>query len=472
MSNAVSTLPDAAPADAGDVTPSREPAGSPAPSRRDFLARAGVGLGALSLAGGVAGLPLLDARAQAPVDRGQTTPGSGTGPGAQPPEVRFPPTEKPTERQEGQPTNPLPPDQRVGYCVIGLGRISLTELIPGMMQSKRSQLVAVMTGDPNKGRAIAQQFGLDPRRVYGYNEWDRLRDDRGVEAVYVGTPNALHAEHVVHAAGAGKHVLCEKPMATNVADAERMVRACAAAGRKLMIAYRIQYEPHNRQAMRMVRDSGPNRGPLGKITLIEMFNGQAQGDPTQWRQKLALAGGGSLPDVGVYCFNTARFLTGEEPVEIRAQLMDPKDDPRFREVEETVLWQMRFPSGTLANCACSYGTHQSRRYRVNGEDGWVEVDPAFAYEGLRMRQARAEGNAELVTTRELSQKSQFMREVDHFSQCVRENRQPYTPGEEGVQDHRVQAAIYESARTARPVTLAAVAGKDAFRGPPPQDTMS
>ncbi|GJG85812.1 glucose-fructose oxidoreductase [Gemmatimonadetes bacterium T265] len=470
MSDALSRSPDAAQAGAGDAS-----AVAPAidSSRRDFLAHAGAGLGALSIAGGA--LTLLDggtARAQAPVDRGQTTPGSGNGPGAQPPKVEFPPTQKSTERKEGGPPTPEPPDQRVGYCVIGLGRIALTQMIPGMGESKRSKLVAVMTGDPNKGRAVAAQYGLDPRRVYGYDEWDRLRDDRAVEAVYVATPNALHAEQVVRAAGAGKHVLCEKPMATNVADAERMVRACAAAGRRLMVAYRIQYEPHNRAAMRMVRDSGPGRGPLGKITLIEMANGQAQGDPTQWRQKLALAGGGALPDVGIYCFNTARFLTGEEPVEVRAQLVDPKDDPRFREVEETVVWSMRFPSGTLANCSTSYGIHQSRRYRVNGEDGWVEVDPAFSYDGLRMRAARAENGQERIAELPMSQKSQFAREADHFSQCVRENRQPYTPGEEGVQDHRVQAAIYEAARTGRPATLAAVAGKDAFRGPAPQEEMA
>jgi predicted dehydrogenase len=458
MSDAVLPSSDAAPADA--------PAAGA--TRRDFLARAGAGLGALSLAGGAIALRANDALAQAPVDRGQVTPGTGT----QPPKVQFPPTQKSTERREGQPSNPAPPDQRVGYCVIGLGRIALTEMIPGMAQSKQSKLVAVMTGDPEKGRAVAAQHGLDPRRVYGYGEWDRLRDDRAVEAVYVATPNALHAEQVVRAAGAGKHVLCEKPMTTNVADAERMVRACAAAGRKLMVAYRIQYEPHNRAAMRMVRDSGPGRGPLGRITLIEMANGQAQGDPTQWRQKLALAGGGSLPDVGIYCFNTARFLTGEEPVEVRAMVQTPAGDPRFREVEDTVLWSMRFPSGTVANCASSYGIHQSRRYRVCGEDGWVDLDPAFSYEGLRMRQARAENGQERIAELPMPQKSQFAREADHFSECVRENRQPYTPGEEGLQDHRVMAAIYEAARTGRPVTLAPVAGKDAFRGPAPQEEVA
>ena len=433
------------------------------PSRRTFLTN--VGAAALPLLGApLVGAPLV-ALAQSPVDRGQTTPGGGS----QPPAVRFPPTQKPSERREGQPPNPLPPDQRVDYCVIGLGRIALNQMIPAMQESKRSRLVAVMTGDPAKGRAVAAQYGLDPRRVYGYTEWDRLRADQQVEAVYVATPNALHADQVVRAAGAGKHVLCEKPMATNVADAERMVRACAAANRKLMVGYRIQYEPYNRQVMRMVRDSGPGRGPLGKVTFVEMVNTQAQGTPDQWRHKRALAGGGSLPDVGIYCYNTARFLLGEEPVEVRAQLSSTPNDPRFAEVEETVLWQMRFPSGTVVNCATSYGAHQSRRYRVSGEDGWAELDPAFAYAGLRMRTARAEGEAELVCERQVEQKSQFMREVDHFSQCVREDRRPYTPGEEAVQDQRVQDAIYRAAREGRPVELPAAAQRDAFRGPPPQE---
>ena len=442
-----------------------------APSRRAFLTN--VGAAAIPLLGApLVGGPLA-AFAQSPVDRGQTTPGAPPGAaGAQPPTVRFPPTQRPTERTEGQPPNPLPPDQRVGYCVIGLGRIALERMIPGMGESKRSRLAAVMTGDPAKGRAVAAQYGLDPRRVYGYGEWERLRADQQVEAVYVATPNAMHADQVVRAAGAGKHVLCEKPMATNLADAERMVRACAAAGRKLMVAYRVQYEPYNRQVMRMVRESGPGRGPLGKVTLVEMANTQAQGTPDQWRHRRALAGGGSLPDVGIYCYNTARFLLGEEPVEVRAQLYSTPGDPRFAEVEETVLWQMRFPSGALANCATSYGAHQSRRYRVSGEDGWAELDPAFAYAGLRMRTARAERDAELVAERQVEQKSQFTREVDHFSQCVREDRRPYTPGEEAVQDQRVQDAIYRAAREGRPVELPAVAQRDAFRGPPPQEEVA
>lgn len=448
------------------------PGAADAPSRRVFLSHVSAAalplLGAPVLGAPLLGVPLAGALAQSPVDRGQTTPGSG----AQPPAVRFPPTQKPTERREGQPPNPEPPDRRVGYCVIGLGRIALNEMIPGMMESKRSRLVAVMTGDPAKGRAVAQQYGLDPQRVYGYTEWDRLRADRLVEAVYVATPNSMHADQVVRAAGAGKHVLCEKPMATNLADAERMVRACAAAARKLMVAYRIQYEPHNRRAQQMVRASGPGRGPLGKVTFIEMVNTQAQGTPDQWRHRRALAGGGALPDIGIYCYNTARFLLGEEPVEVRAQQHTTPNDPRFTEVEETVLWQMRFPSGTLVNCSTSYGAHQARRYRVCGEDGWVELDPAFAYAGLRMREARAEGGAELVTERQIQQKNQFMLEVDHFSQCVREDRRPYTPGEEAVQDQRVQDAIYRSAREGRPVALEPVAGRDPFRGPPPQEEQS
>ena len=201
-----------------------------------------------------------------------------------------------------------------------------------------------------------------------------------------------------------------------------------------------------------------------------MVNNQNQGDPDHWRMKKALAGGGSLPDVGIYCYNTARFLTGEEPVEVRAMIQTPANDPRFREVEDTVLWQMRFPSGTVANCATSYSTHRSRRYRVNFEDGWAELDPGFAYRGLRLEIGRALGTNASREQRQLAeQPSQFAREIGHFSERLRAGQRPYTPGEEALQDQRVQDAIYRAAREGRAVTLPPGPTLDAFRGAPPTE---
>jgi predicted dehydrogenase len=380
--------------------------------------------------------------------------------------VRFPPIYAAGEQQDGPLANPDPPARRVGYAVVGLGRFGLGEIIPTLTgECKHSRLVALVTGDAAKGRTVAQQYGVPERSVYGYADYDRIANDPAIEVVYVALPNSMHAEYVVRGAKAGKHVFCEKPMATSVAECEQMIAACKQAGRELMVGYRIQYEPHNRLVQRMVRGR-----ELGQARLIEMVNNQNQGDPNHWRMKKALAGGGSLPDVGIYCYNTARFLTGEEPVEIRAMIQTPANDPRFREVEDTVLWQMRFPSGTVANCATSYSTHRSRRYRVNFEDGWAEMDPAFAYSGLRLEIGRALGTNASREQRQLAeQPSQFAREIDHFSERLRAGQRPYTPGEEALQDQRVQDAIYRAAREGRPVTLPPGPKLDAFRGAPPQE---
>ncbi len=219
-----------------------------------------------------------------------------------------------------------------------------------------------------------------------------------------------------------------------------MIDACRKADKKLMIAYRIQYEPNNRFMRQLVQSQ-----QYGPVKLIESVNGQTQGDPNQWRQKKALAGGGALPDVGLYCLNTTRFLTGEEPAEVYASLYSTPGDPRFAEVEESVTWQMRFPSGILSNNATSYGFHEDRRYRVHAVTGWFGLDPAYSYKGLQPELSYAQGKVEHREHPILGAKNQFALEMDHMAECVMQNKTPYTPGEEGLQDQRIMEAIYESA---------------------------
>ena len=252
-------------------------------------------------------------------------------------------------------------------------------------------------------------------------------------------------------------------MATSSADAQAMVDAMKAAGRKLMIAYRCQYEPTNREALRIVRS-----GELGPIRLIEATNGQNDLANGQWRQIRAMSGGGSLPDVGIYCLNAARFLTGEEPVEVTATLTRPKDDPRFREVEDVVAFTLRFPSGTMANLSCGYSYHESRRLRVHGAESWVSLDPAFSYDNLALSIGRRAGSGNGMETRRFSPKNQFALEMDHFAEAIRGDRTPRTPGEEGLQDMRLIEAIYQAAAGGSPVKLAEVSGRDVTRGPDPQ----
>jgi len=145
-------------------------------------------------------------------------------------------------------------------------------------------------------------------------------------------------------------------------------------------------------------------------------------------------------------------------------------DPRFKEVEENVTFMMRFPSGVLAHCSASYGYHEARRYRVFGSDAWTDLDPAFSYTGLRMTMAhksRANSMVETVENRRMEEKNQFALEMDHMAECVMENKQPYTPGEEGLQDQKLMAVIYEAARAGKTIKLPSVSGLDLTRGPSP-----
>ncbi len=242
-----------------------------------------------------------------------------------------------------------------------------------------------------------------------------------------------------------------------------MVQACEAAAVKLMIAYRIQYEPYNRRAARFVRDK-----TFGRLVAMSAVNTQtvAANGGEQWRHKRVMSGGGSLPDIGLYCLNTARFLSGEEPSSVWATTQTPADDPRFREVEETVSFTLRFPSGFIANCLCSYGARDDKYQRLNLETASIDMPNAYQYTGQQMVVTRRDDDATARTNLVLTAKNQFAAEIDHMAECVLTGGRPRTPGEEGVQDHVVMEAIYESARTGQPVPLPRHDGIDLFRGNP------
>lgn len=432
------------------------------PERRRFLRLTGSAVAAASFLGwasqGHAAQPSAASGAQTSQPAGKL-----------PPAIKLPAMQEDKTEKSEMPVQ-LGKDERLGLAIVGLGRLSLEEIMPALASSKRCKVTALVSGDPEKARRVAAMYDVAQTSLYSYDTFDQLRDNPDVHAVYIVLPNALHREFVVRAAQAGKHVLCEKPMATSVADCQAMIDACKAADRLLMIAYRIQYEPLNRQVMDWVRDGTT----LGTIKLIDMANCQNQSKENvrQWRHVKALAGGGALPDIGLYCLNTARFLLGEEPVEVSASQYSSEGDPRFTEVEEAMLWQMRFPSGVRVQCSSSYATFTSKRYRVLGDTGWADMDPAFAYEGLQLKRSRIASDTSEFIAPGIEQistkvKNQFALEMDHFAECVVTGKQPWTPGEEGLQDQRIMEAIYESARIGKPVRLEPVKGLDAFRGTPP-----
>ena len=237
--------------------------------------------------------------------------------------------------------------------------------------------------------------------------------------MYVALPNSMHAEYTIRAANAGKHVLCEKPMATSVADCEKMIAACKAANVKLMIAYRCHYEPTNLRAVKLIHD-----GALGQVQAIQSAFGFNIGKG-EWRLSKALAGGGPLYDVGIYSLNACRYLTGEEPGQISAYASVIDHDGRFNEVEENVAWTMRFPSGIVASCTTTYGANMDGYFRVYGSKGWLQVDNAFVYEGLHLRADYS--GTKLDEPNPARDPSHFQAEAEHFSDCIRTVRSRNPP---------------------------------------------
>jgi predicted dehydrogenase len=330
---------------------------------------------------------------------------------------------------------PEPPGKKLGWAIVGLGSLAINQILPAFARCEKSKVVAFVSGHRDKAEKLAARYGVEAANIYNYQNYDAIKNNPAIDVVYVVLPNGMHAEYTVRALQAGKHVLCEKPMANTPAECEQMIAAATTAARKLMIAYRLRYEPFNNALIKVARDQ-----EFGRTRVILADAGFPIGDPTQWRLNKKMAGGGSMMDIGIYALNAARYLTGEEPVELNAMLDTTPNDPRFREVEENILFQLRFPSGVIANCTSSYGA-PFNRFRVVGTNGWAELEPALIYSGLRMR-ASSGGKIE---ERMPPVVDHFAAEMDHLSDCVMTDKPPLTPGEEGLKDMRIINAIYQAA---------------------------
>jgi predicted dehydrogenase len=329
-----------------------------------------------------------------------------------------------------------PAERKTGYAIIGLGRIA-SHFIGGIRATGNSSVAALVSGHPEKALRVAMENGVPQSSIYNYDNFDSIVSNKSVDAVYVALPNSMHAEYTIRAAKAGKHVLCEKPMATNVADCEAMIAACKSAGVKLMIAYRCHYEPTNLNAVSLIRS-----GVLGQVQAIESSFGFNE-NLGEWRLDKKMAGGGPLMDVGIYSLNACRYLTGEEPEKFSAFSSVIDHDGRFTTVEENISWTMRFPSGIVASCNTTYGAPMDGFFKVHGSKGWMEANPAFNYDGLHLYAEYSGTN--LDEPNSASDPYQFQAQANHFSHCIQNGLEPKTPGEEGLRDMRYIAEIYRSA---------------------------
>jgi predicted dehydrogenase len=335
--------------------------------------------------------------------------------------------------------------KRIGFAVVGLGRIAEQAILPAFRHSGRAQLVAVVSGDERKARRLAAKFGASD--YYTYDDYVLCLNHPRVQAVFIATNNGSHADFTIRAAAVGKHVLCEKPMANTVEECQQMIEACRAGSVRLMIAYRKYFEPSSVALKKLVTS-----GRLGRLKIIHsaftIFLPPDRKVPA-WRFNRKLAGGGSLVDVGVYCVNTVRWLTRKEPMEATAYAwtLDPAG---FSEVDENVAFQLKFPGGLVLQASSSFGAAQASFLHVHGEKGWAALDPAYSYDEERRLFGKIGGR---WFEKKFRVVDEFALELDAFAEAIRRGRDPEPDGNEGLRDIAVMQAIYRSARENRTVPI-------------------
>ncbi len=324
-------------------------------------------------------------------------------------------------------------------AIMGLGSYG-TRVAEAMQACTRARLVGVISGTPSKVASWQQKYGIPAANCYNYENFDRIADNPEIDAVYVITPNGLHKDQVIRVAKAGKHAICEKPMAINAAEGEEMVQACKAAGVKLLVGYRMHFEPNTVEVIQMRK-----AGEFGKPLFFQGQSGFRIGDPNQWRLNKELAGGGAMMDIGVYSINGARYMIGEEPVWVTAQ--ETKNNPeKFREgVDETIQFQMGFPGGAVASCLSTYSMNNLDRFFLNGEDGFAEMQPSTGYGPIKGRTHKGALPHPHITHQTL--------QMDNMAAIIFDDFQPVAPvdGEEGLRDLRIIDAIYEAVVTGKKV---------------------
>lgn len=328
----------------------------------------------------------------------------------------------------------------VGYAVVGLGHFAQQAVLPAFENAKsNSRLVALVSGSDEKADELAARYGA---RTYGYDQLEECIASPDVDAVYIAVPNHLHAEMTTRAAKAGAHVLCEKPMALTEEDCRRMIDACDDADVRLMIAYRLHFEPANLRAVELVQG-----GRIGepKLFTSEFSFQVTPGDIRATGSK----GGGTLWDIGVYCINAARYLFRAEPEEVFAFHTAGKDE-RFRDIEESIACTLRFPDDRLATFALSFGAAPTSSFRIVGTKGDLRMDEAYEYQGTRTQRLTVD---EKTDTKEFPETDQIGPELTYFSDCILQDRHPEPDGWEGLADVRIVRALYESACQGRAMKI-------------------
>ena len=332
--------------------------------------------------------------------------------------------------------------KKLNIALCGLGRYA-NIMARGFENSAYCNLNGIITGTPEKEIKWKEQYNIPDKNIYNYHNFDRIMDNEDIDLVYITLPNSMHKEYTIRAAQAGKHVIVEKPMALNESDCREMIDVCNQAGVQLAVGYRLHYEPYNMEMKRLGQEK-----VFGPVRLIEVSLGYSlEGiDPSDWHLNREMAGGGPLMNLGVYCVQAGRYILGEEPIAVTAQYGPVTNELLFSDVEESITWQLTFPSGAVCTSSSTYYCGIDRLY-ASAEKGFFELSPAVSYGPFKGRSSKGEINFPTI--------NQQTAQLDGIGKYILENKNlpAHISGIEGLLDMKVLDAIYKSADTGKKVLL-------------------
>ena len=331
--------------------------------------------------------------------------------------------------------------KKVRYGIVSLGDIVQEAMLPGVKHTGNSEVTALVTGDPEKARGVGEQYGVAD--AYDYSQFEQMLQSGKVDAIYLATPNWRHAEFAIPALKAGIHVLVEKPMEVSTAKCQEILDAQKASQAKLMVAYRLHFEPATLDLISKIRG-----GELGQVTLFSSTFIQMV-SPENHRAKNGIDAG-PIFDMGPYPVNAARYVFGAEPTEVISAFGTRHPEAGLGDFDDTVAVTLRFPGERIAQFVISYYGNTLDTYAVVGTKGSVQMNPGYMY-GKPLEQMVTIGESK--SQQSFKNTDHFGGEMKYFSDCILNDRDPEPDGEEGYADVRVMEGIVEALRSGRPQEL-------------------
>ena len=329
----------------------------------------------------------------------------------------------------------------VRYAVVGLGDIAQEAMLPGVKHTGNSEVAAFVTDDPEKARLVGERYGVADS--YTYDRFGELLGSGKIDALYLATPNWRHAEFVIPALQAGIHVLVEKPLEVSTEACRAILAAEKASSAKLMVAYRLHFEPATLATLDLIRS-----GDLGEVHLFTSTFTQLVS--TENHRARSGDDAGPVLDMGPYPVNAARYVFGAEPTEVVSAVGVRHPEAGFGDFDDTVAATLRFPGNRLAQFVVSYYGNALDAYTVVGTKGSVQVNPGYMY-GKPLEQAITLG--ETKSRESFKNTDHFGGQMKYFSDCILNDREVEPDGEEGFADVRVLEGVLKALNTGAPVVL-------------------